>query len=253
MAEPGRLHAAILTAASLLAPRDVRAAWLAEWTSELWYIPREGATTFCLGSFRDALWLRRNAWRGRTLLDSPISCLACLAGVAAISILIAISLPARHLHLRPGDVPAGCLVMLALSCLLLPATRFGMGRGPEYGYNLRRGMFLVAKIALVQPVLLCGFVILLSIGPAVPFAPQLAILSLWILTLRWVLVDQRRRCPVCLRLLTNPVRIGSPSGTFLEWYGAESMCSSGHGFLQAPGISASYAGPQQWLRMVASR
>jgi hypothetical protein len=253
MTEPGWLQAAILTAASLLAPRGGRAAWLAEWTSELWYIPREEATAFCLGAFRDALWLRRSEWRGRNILDTPLNCLACLAGVAAISIVIAVFLPVRHLRLRPADLPAGCVVMLAMSCLLLPGTRIGVGRGPECGFSVRRVMFLAAKIALVQPVLLCGLVVLLSIGPAVPFAPQLGIFSWWILTLRWVLVDQRQRCPVCLRLLSNPVRIGSPSGTFLEWYGAESMCSSGHGFLQAPEISASYAGRQQWLRMVASR
>jgi hypothetical protein len=254
MTAPRWLPRAILGAASLLAPRDRRTAWLAEWTSELWYIPREEATTFCLGAFRDALWLRRNSLHRRTVLDSPVSCLACLAGVAAVSVLITICLPApRQFRLRLVDMPAGWVVMLALSCLLLPGTRFVMGRGPECGFRLRRAIFLAAKLVLVQPIMLCGFVVLLSIGPAVPFAPQLGILSLWILTLRWVLVDQRQRCPVCLRRLTYPVRIGSPSGTFLEWYGAESMCSSGHGFLQAPEISASYAGRQQWLRMVASR
>ena len=47
---------------------------------------------------------------------------------------------------------------------------------------------------------------------------------------------------MCLRLLTDPVRIGSPSQTFLEWYGRKSMCARGHGLLQAPEISASYSG-----------
>jgi len=39
--------------------------------------------------------------------------------------------------------------------------------------------------------------------------------------LRW------RRCPVSLHALTSPARIGTPSQTFLEWYGDESMCSRG--------------------------
>jgi hypothetical protein len=254
MAEPRWLQRAILGAASLLAPRPRRAAWVAEWTSELWYIPAGDSTIFCLGAFRDALWLRRNELHGRSVLHSPGSCLACLAGVAGLSVLIALSLPApKTLHLRPADVPAGCVVMLAFSCLLLPGIRLVMGRGPEYGFSLRRAIFLAAKIALVQPVMLCSFVMLLSIGTAVPFVPQLGMLSMWILTLRWVLTDQRQRCPECLRLLTNPVRIGSPSGTFLAWYGAESICSSDHGFLQEPGISASYAGRQQWLRLGSTR
>ncbi len=50
-----------------------------------------------------------------------------------------------------------------------------------------------------------------------------------------MITDQQRRCPVCLRLLTNPVRIGTPSRTFLEWYGAESTCSRGHGLLHGFG------------------
>ena len=54
------LHCSILRAASLLAPSDQRDEWLNDWRSELWYIPRQGATQFCLGAFRDALWLRRN-------------------------------------------------------------------------------------------------------------------------------------------------------------------------------------------------
>ncbi len=53
----------ILHVASLLAPSDQRAEWLEEWRSELWYVPRRGATRFCLGAFRDALWLRRNNLR----------------------------------------------------------------------------------------------------------------------------------------------------------------------------------------------
>ena len=61
--------------------------------------------------------------------------------------------------------------------------------------------------------------------------------------------DQRRRCPVCLRLLTEPVRIGSASQTFLEWYGVESTCSRGHGLLQISEVPASYSGKPEWLAL----
>ena len=60
---------------------------------------------------------------------------------------------------------------------------------------------------LVQPTVLCGFLLALWILPIVPIAPQLAVCAGWMLTFRWVLVDQRRRCPVCLRLLGTPVRM----------------------------------------------
>ena len=259
------LRHTVLRVASLLAPGDQRAEWLKEWRSELWYIPRCRATRFCLGAFRDALWMRRNnpvpVKRTLVHLESPLNCLAFLATLAGVSVLIASRLPAPHafptLHLRARDLPAGCIPMLMLSCLLLPATRLAIGRPPgnchptSWPGRLRRGIFLALKITLVQPIMLCGFFVLIWMGP-IPFAPQLGVCAYWILALRWVLLDQRRRCPVCLRLLTNPVRIGAPSETFLEWYGAESMCSRGHGLLHTSEFSASYSRNAQWLRLDGS-
>ncbi len=261
------LQFTILRIASLLAPVDQRAEWLREWRSELWYVSRRRATLFCMGAFRDALWLRRNNLNPVTdtfiRLESPLRCLAFLTTVAAVSILIAVCLPAPQnlapsAHLRARDLPMGCVAMLLISCLVLPATRLAMGRAPNHGHpmpwpgRLRRGIFLALKIALVQPILFCGFVVLLWIGPVLPLAAQLGICAIWILTFRWVMTDQRRRCPVCLRLLSDPVRIGTPSETFLEWYGAESMCSRGHGLLHVPEISTSYSGGQEWLSLDAS-
>jgi hypothetical protein len=258
------LQYTVLRTASLVAPGDQRAEWLEGWRSELWYIPRRRATLFCLGAFRDALWLRRNNPSPETgpliRLNSPVHCLAVLAALAALSLLVAVLVPGPQRgpwpsHLRASDLLAGCLSMLSVSCVILPATRLVMGGAraahppmPWPG-RLRRGMFLALKIALVQPVMFCGMVILIFIGPLVPVGPQLGVYAVWTLTLRWVLTDQRRRCPVCLRLLTKPVRIGNSSHTFLEWYGAESICSRGHGLQHIPEISASYSGRQEWLTL----
>jgi hypothetical protein len=252
----------ILRAASLLAPGDQRAEWLDGWRSELWHIPRPGATLFCMGAFRDALWLQRNnpnpPNRDRAHLESPLRCLAFLAALAALSLFILVRLPAPHMpssHLRIRDLPTGFIAMLILSCLLLPAARFAMGRAPvnrhpmPWPNRLRRGIFLALKIALVQPMMLCGFVVLLWILPVLPIGPQLGICAAWMLVFRWLLTDQRRRCPVCLRLLTNPVRIGASSQTFLEWYGAESICSRGHGLLHVSEMSSSYSGNPEWLTL----
>ncbi|SPF39832.1 conserved membrane hypothetical protein [Candidatus Sulfopaludibacter sp. SbA4] len=258
------LQRTILRAASFLAPGDQRAEWLEEWRSELWYVPRRGATRFCLGAFRDALWLRRNnlspAKPIQACLESPLGCLAFLAACAAVSSLIVALLPAPRRgppswHMGIRELPEGCMATLMLSCLLFPAIRMAMGRAaadphpvPWTG-RLRLGIFLGLKIALVQPILLCGLVLGFLIGPVAPFAPQVAMSAIWTFTIRWVFADQQRRCPVCLRLTNDPIRIGTPSETFLEWYGSESMCSRGHGLLQISGMPASYSEQAQWLRL----
>jgi len=260
-----KLQGALLRAASLLAPGDQRAGWLEEWRSELWYIPRRRATRFCLGAFRDALWLRRNSLSAAKHtgihLESPLSCLAFLALLAVASTLAAVLLPAPKgmlpsSHLRARDLPLFCVVTLLYTGLLLPVMRLAMGRTAaglrpvRWPHKLRRAVFLALKIALVQPMMFCGFAAV-GLAGTVPVAP-IAVCAFWMLTLRWVLIDQQRRCPVCLRLLTNPVRIGTPSRTFLEWYGAESMCARGHGLLQVPEVSTSSAGGVQWLRLDTS-
>lgn len=247
----------ILRAASLVAPGDQRAEWMKGWRSELWYIPRRDATLFCLGAFQDALWLRRNnpnpqKWRGINL-ESPLRCLAFLGLLAAVSLLIAVRLPGAQLrpgsvNLRGRDFVDGCMGMLALSGVLLAAVRVAMGRTARdphpvlWTARLRLGIFLALKIVLIQPILFGALVVVSTL----PIAP-LGLGIFWALPCRWVLLDQQRRCPVCLRLLTDPVRIGTPSQTFLEWYGAESTCSRGHGLLHSAEISASYSGEAEWL------
>jgi hypothetical protein len=238
----------ILRAASLLAPADHRAEWLKGWRSELWYIPRHGASRFCLGAFRDAIWVRRNSERParRTAFrfESPLSCLAFLTFAATVSGAIVVCLPA------PDTV--GMLLIFAPT--LLPA-RLTIGWGASrrrpapWPNRLRRGIFLLLKRALVQPVMLCGFAAMIRIGPAAALPTQLANYALWFLTLRWALSDQRNRCPVCLRLLTEPVRMGAPSQTFLEWYGSESACSRGHGLLQTSEMPAGYSAAPEWHRL----
>jgi len=76
-----------------------------------------------------------------------------------------------------------------------------------------------------------------------------ALLAAWIVAARWVVRDQRQRCPVCLRLLINPVGIGQASQTFLGWYGTELMCAKGHGLLHVPEIPTSSSSMPRWIRL----
>lgn len=245
------LQHAILRAASLLAPANQRAEWLGEWRTELWYIPQRHATAFCLGSFRDALWVRRNQPIA-TDLTSPLRCILFLAVVSAAGMFVAACLlnplqsKAVYWRLSVADLPVACLLTSAISCLLLPPTLAIFGAGP-WPARLRWWAFLAVKLALLQPVFLCGLFIWILLAPVAPVAP-VGVLALWIPGLRWVFADQQRRCPVCLRMLTNTVRIGAASHTFLDWHGDESMCSHGHGLLQ----EQSYSREVQWLRLDAS-
>src|SRR5215470_18141388 len=153
-----RLPYAIVRAASLLTPGDRRAEWVKEWQSELWYVPRHEATRFCLGAFRDALCLKRDhpsaGNRTRIHLESPLSCLAFLALLAAASIVIMVRLPLPHLTPSPPvtvrDWLEACGRMLLFSCLFLPGTLAVWRRPANYHRTswpsrLRRGIFLVLK------------------------------------------------------------------------------------------------------------
>ena len=77
---------------------------------------------------------------------------------------------------------------------------------------------------------------------------------LWILifVLRWAVRDQGNRCPVCLRTLANPVRVGQAAGYFLEWNCTESVCLQGHGMLYVPACRTSWFDTPRWLYLDAS-
>ncbi len=244
---------AILRAAAWLAPADYRAAWLEEWRSELWYVPPDEATRFCLGAFSDAFWLRRNQASGgrrdRSFLESPVRCLALLAAGAAASMIIALRL-ARMLPFsddQHGADKAGAFVSMLFMYLLPAAISLVVGgtRPTPSARRLRGWVFLALKILFVLPILQCATLFVIVFAPFISLGIVLANIVLF----RWVFLDQRRRCPVCLRLLTQPVRIGNPSQTFLEWYGAESVCSRGHGLLHDPDLVATYAAKAQWLKL----
>src|SRR5262249_1288306 len=135
-----RLPCAIVRAASLLTPGDRRDEWIKEWQSELWYVPPREATRFCLGAFRDALCLRQQdnpstAKRTGILhLESPLSCLAFLTLLAAVSIVIMVRLPVPAWRSAPMTARGwlvACIRMLLFSCLFLPGT-FALWRRPAH-------------------------------------------------------------------------------------------------------------------------
>jgi hypothetical protein len=248
-------HLAILRGAAWLVPCPQRAEWLKEWTSELWYVCQSGgnanATGFCLGAFKDAFWIRRNGARVEaremSYLKSPVKCILFLAVLAALSSFLAFRFP--HIGFKGEPLVKGELIifhlgMILIALLVLPATtslRLGdypaKGHSPPWPTRVRRWLFFALKIALIFQIVYCASVSLILIHGWI----------VYLLAFRWALIDQRQRCPVCLRSLTKPTQIGWPSQTFLEWYGTELMCERGHGLLYVPEIPSSCYSTQRWL------
>ncbi len=156
------------------------------------------------------------------------------------------------------------LFTLFIACLALPATTpLPLGEYPAraerlgWGIRVRRWLFLVAKLSLILPLVYFASIDLAygdlisrlhPIGPISSQYLQLASSFFGLLfAFRWALRDQRSRCPVCLRLLTNPARVGEASRNFLAWNGTELICAGGHGLLHIPEIPTSWFSTQRWL------
>lgn len=253
---PRALHIAILRNAALLVPAAERAEWFAEWKAELWYVER-GATTFCFGSFRDALWLRcSNLSASRTFsVESPLRCVFLLATVSLLSSLSAFGLPSRKLlvllcsPLAIKHFAFSCLWLYLESLLaLLALNPLTLGEyqanrsAPSLLTRLRRWLFLAGKILLLVPIPMFVCIALLPIFPPASWIVFFG----WIFGFRWILADQRKRCPVCLHLLSNSTPVGNAAQLVLGSYGVELVCARGHGSLYAPNIPTSWCSSQRW-------
>ena len=122
----------ILKVAAMLVPRKARAEWLEEWRAELWHVwhicnqsdelaawhRKEEITTFSLGAFQDALWLRRNqiasAPRRWFQPGMPSRCILALIFIAAATLFITCCSPSVRKAARPNFYrDAGDLVLIS--------------------------------------------------------------------------------------------------------------------------------------------
>lgn len=261
----------ILLIAALLVPRSERKQWLAEWKSELWYLisatdPKAhfnlNAARFCLGSWKDALWLRRNSESPgatqRLWLRSPIQCISFLLISAAVTTLIALHESLIQLPYTGRQFMLGQLLVLGVALLMVAAnTSLNLGDYPATSHSpsqvarLRRWIFLGIKFAVILPLIFCGTLDLAPIITVKALQPHGTLIG-YFLAFRWAIIDQRKRCPVCLRLLTNPVRIGQSSHMIFDWCGTEFMCTSGHGLLHVPERPTISFSTQRWLYLDSS-
>jgi hypothetical protein len=156
------------------------------------------------------------------------------------------------------------LFTLIVAAVTLPATTaLPLGEYPRVSGRLpwvvsgRRWLFLLSKISLVVP-LVCLSAVDVAYGiPSLSSTStqyiQLALSYFgFLFAFRWILQDQRKRCPVCLRVLSNPARVGEASRNFLAWNGTELICAGGHGLLHIPELPTSWFSTQRWLYLDAS-
>ena len=156
------------------------------------------------------------------------------------------------------------LFTLIVAVITLPATTaLPLGEYPRLSGRLpwavsgRRWLFLLSKISLVIPlVCLTAVDVAYGIPSLSSTSTQYVQLGLsyfgFLFAFRWILEDQRKRCPVCLRVLSNPARVGEASRNFLAWNGTELICAGGHGLLHIPELPTSWFSTQRWHSLDAS-
>jgi hypothetical protein len=184
----------------------------------------------------------RNGWRWMRETRSDVT-----RRYECISVNYLNGLPSSNFHL------AMLLAILALpATTALPLGEVPRHRGPmPRAAHARRWLFLAAKMVLVPAIAFLAS-IALAYGFSANDTTRIYIeagtsFPALLLGFRWILRDQRNRCPECLLRLSNPARVGQPSCNFLAWNGTEWFCARGHGLLHIPELQTSWFSTQRWL------
>jgi hypothetical protein len=122
---------------------------------------------------------------------------------------------------------------------------------PSFSIRLRGWAFLGTKFALVaalgyfgaSDVAYCCFP---GYSPSAELLQLFGAFGICLAGLRWAVMDQSRRCPVCLRMVTHPAKVGIASCSFLGWNGTEMVCMGGHVLLHVPNLPTSWFSRQRW-------
>jgi len=271
-----------------LVPGTLRSEWRSRWRTRVrdwWVLVERGelvgraaaeARYLWLEALSQALWLRFSKRRLRRWIRGPAFPMAAAAVILAITAVLSHGfwftrtlletarmmshrLPQLPLDSRREDMLVGHAFPMAFAFLIGVALVVTEYRS-LHCHGWRYGSFLAAKTAAIlvvvpllwietgaairgciarggEPPLLAGLVF------------TLIFMAVFGLALWWTVIDQRRRCPVCLHLLGMPVSMGSWASVF-EPAGAELVCESGHGSLS---VAANEIGESdQWIRLDAS-
>lgn len=153
---------------------------------------------------------------------------------------------------------------LLLALLALPATvsvslsEYSLlSHKLSWSRRLRRWAFLAGKILLLLPIayfasLDCAYAGSTLFSPLSVYLRLFTCFLIFLAGMGWAVRDQHQRCPVCLRRVTHPARVGSASQTFLGWSGTELICAGGHTLLHIPALPTSWFSSQRWLYLDGS-
>ena len=148
------------------------------------------------------------------------------------------------------------LALPAVTSVSMSESQFSSYR-PVWRRRIHRWLFLAGKIVLLAAIAcIAAFDLAYGIAANNASAAELiqfsACFLIGLFGMRWALMDQSHRCPVCLRCVTHPAQVGHASRTFLGWSGTEMICVGGHTLLHVPSLPTSWCGAQRWLYLDTS-
>jgi len=264
-----RFDRALMRALGRVVPEPERVEWSRSWQAELWHRhnarqrQKESLRTtadLAMGLGMDALWLRAESWRC-AYHGTAALCLASLAGLCALVLVIALAIAGGWQVLRT-DLRGPFIRFLVATPLVIFVTYATASRRPaEPGSQgtlhwirreIKRQFFFTVKSLLV---LLLAFLLsvdgTLSLHAYMPNTAEIVQVFFYVILalvgLRWAFHDQEGRCKECLRELASPSRVGRPSHNLLEWNGTEQVCRAGHGLLSIPEIETSWCQSSRWI------
>ena len=264
-----------LPIAASIVPPHRRLEWAKEWQAELWQLrhnPRRVANrgaaeiaSLAYGLMADAAWLRLD-WARDSARGSAASCLVTLFAYCLLCAAIELELAGSwHVFVQTLTVHfLGGFVFVAAPAMVAAVGTYPLRplRCDGHHTRLKRvlsvrarwNLFLSAKVGLT---LILGF--LVSVVTAIPARMAVGRYADWVelivsslvvtIGLRWALLNQEQRCQKCLRMLSEPTRVGAPSRNFLEWNGTELVCTEGHGLLHVPEMQGSWCWYDRWVEL----
>jgi len=271
----GLLVERLIPLAGRVVPRQRRLDWVKEWQAELWH-QRQGdrrvwrergalhdAASLAYGLVADAAWLRVD-WAREIFRGSAYSCLWVLA---AYCVLCAAMVRAvedswhAYFQVLTAHFFGGFVIVAAPAIFAAVATyplrplrcnRQHAGARGILSTRAKWNLFLAAKVMLM---LALGFLASMAATGYIRMVVgrysdwfELGLYALVVTVgMRWALLNQEQRCQKCLRMLSQPTRVGNPSHNFLEWSGTELVCADGHGLLHVPEMQGSWCWYDLWV------